>query len=581
MKAPFPYFGKKSTIAPIVWQALGQPKHYIEPFFGSGAVLLNRPNWKSNMVETVNDKDGFLCLAPKSRVLTSDLKWVAIGDCLVGDKLLAFDEFNTGPKFKLGAPSGYRHWRIATVLKTETVMLPSYRLVFSDGTEIICSENHKWLVGKNRGLRWLSTKNWNTTIGRRIQKAWVLKILPVIEKEDTYESGWLGGFADGEGHYHGSAHKGGGSWAVSLHQSRGTIIDYAEKLLQNRKYSLRREHRHKPPYKEMVFLHINGGMAETFRFLMSHRPERLIENLVKGIERKSIYTRKKQYVSVERMEYIGVQEVVALKTDTHTYIAEGLASHNCNVWRSLQFAPDEVARWCDWPINHADLAARKKELIKNETHLLENLITSPEWYDAKLAGYWIWAASCWIGSGLTKIGQIPHISDGGKGVHALGQMPHISNAGMGVQDPYKITIYAWFRKLSERLRGVRVVCGDWTRVCGGNWQDKMGSVGIFFDPPYGDVGRNNNIYHHDDISIAADVMAWCLKRGDKKTYRIILAGYDEHQELLQHGWTSYAWKTVGGYGNQGKGIYSKENRHRETLYFSPNCLAVKKQEGLF
>ena len=42
MKAPFPYFGGKTAVAPVVWAALGQPKHYIEPFFGSGAVLLAR-----------------------------------------------------------------------------------------------------------------------------------------------------------------------------------------------------------------------------------------------------------------------------------------------------------------------------------------------------------------------------------------------------------------------------------------------------------------------------------------------------------------------------------------------------------
>ena len=103
-----------------------------------------------------------------------------------------------------------------------------------------------------------------------------------------------------------------------------------------------------------------------------------------------------------------------------------------NVWRALQFAPDEVARWCDWPVNHADLSARKRELIRNEDRLLENLIASPDWYDPKLAGYWIWAASCWIGSGLTSIGQIPHISGGGKGIHRLGQVPHIGNGGKGI-----------------------------------------------------------------------------------------------------------------------------------------------------
>jgi len=33
LKAPFPYFGEKSSIVGIVWQALGKVKHYIKPFF--------------------------------------------------------------------------------------------------------------------------------------------------------------------------------------------------------------------------------------------------------------------------------------------------------------------------------------------------------------------------------------------------------------------------------------------------------------------------------------------------------------------------------------------------------------------
>ena len=58
---PVTYFGGKSKVAARVWQALGQPKHYIEPFFGSGAVLLARPDYEPSMIETVNDKDGYIC----------------------------------------------------------------------------------------------------------------------------------------------------------------------------------------------------------------------------------------------------------------------------------------------------------------------------------------------------------------------------------------------------------------------------------------------------------------------------------------------------------------------------------------
>ncbi|MCC7515558.1 MAG: DNA adenine methylase, partial [Bacteroidia bacterium] len=163
-----------------------------------------------------------------------------------------------------------------------------------------------------------------------------------------------------------------------------------------------------------------------------------------------------------------------------------------NVWRSLQFDPGEVSKWCDWPVNHADLSARKKELIKNENRLLENLTNNPEWFDAKLAGYWIWAASCWIGDGLTSIGQIPHVGhkgkgvhgigprphvcDTGKGVHGIGQIPHVGHKGKGVHGIGKNNLLYWFKLLSARLRYVRVVCGDWNLVCGGNWQDSLGIV---------------------------------------------------------------------------------------------------------
>ena len=55
----FPYFGGKSKIAHIAWRALGNPRNYIEPFFGSGAVLFMRPSGPGQ-IETVNDMDCFI-----------------------------------------------------------------------------------------------------------------------------------------------------------------------------------------------------------------------------------------------------------------------------------------------------------------------------------------------------------------------------------------------------------------------------------------------------------------------------------------------------------------------------------------
>lgn len=55
LKPLHPYFGGKRRAAEEVWQALGQVDRYIEPFFGSGAVLLGNPNPPKS--ELINDID--------------------------------------------------------------------------------------------------------------------------------------------------------------------------------------------------------------------------------------------------------------------------------------------------------------------------------------------------------------------------------------------------------------------------------------------------------------------------------------------------------------------------------------------
>lgn len=58
LAAPFPYFGGKALACEAVWAALGDPENYVEPFAGSAAMLLGRP--QMGKVETINDADGFV-----------------------------------------------------------------------------------------------------------------------------------------------------------------------------------------------------------------------------------------------------------------------------------------------------------------------------------------------------------------------------------------------------------------------------------------------------------------------------------------------------------------------------------------
>lgn len=59
--APFPWLGGKRLVGALVWERFGDVARYVEPFGGSLAVLLARPeeHLKSH-TETVNDADGLL-----------------------------------------------------------------------------------------------------------------------------------------------------------------------------------------------------------------------------------------------------------------------------------------------------------------------------------------------------------------------------------------------------------------------------------------------------------------------------------------------------------------------------------------
>ena len=59
LAAPFPYFGGKSKVRDEVWRRFGKVDRYVEPFFGSGAVMLANPYWQDTK-EIVNDLNHFI-----------------------------------------------------------------------------------------------------------------------------------------------------------------------------------------------------------------------------------------------------------------------------------------------------------------------------------------------------------------------------------------------------------------------------------------------------------------------------------------------------------------------------------------
>jgi len=264
--------------------------------------------------------------------------------------------------------------------------------------------------------------------------------------------------------------------------------------------------------------------------------------------------------------------------------ADGLVA---NFWRAVSLDAAEVARHVDWPTNEADLIARHSWLVRNAPGLLQRLEADPDYYDAKVAGWWCWGACNWIGSGwcsgtgpwqhdgekLVDARQLPHLGNAGKGVNR--QLPHLGNAGQG-RTHY---IYEWFGALQDRTRGVRVAVGDWQRVVTESVTVRHGLTGVFLDPPY-TKGAMDYAAGGVGGELADKVRAWCAKNGNDKRLRIVLCGHaGEHDELLQAGWHTRAWAARKGYASTDEAV---ENSASETLWCSPHCVPERqKQEALF
>ena len=70
-----------------------------------------------------------------------------------------------------------------------------------------------------------------------------------------------------------------------------------------------------------------------------------------------------------------------------------------NFWRAVTADPDAVAAWADYPTFHADLTARHKWLRAWFAENSAELSNDPHFYCAKVAGWWVWGISLWIGGG--------------------------------------------------------------------------------------------------------------------------------------------------------------------------------------
>lgn len=262
--------------------------------------------------------------------------------------------------------------------------------------------------------------------------------------------------------------------------------------------------------------------------------------------------------------FFGAGAVLLYRPDDHrggreiVNDADGLLA---NVWRALKADPEAVVRHACDPVIEVDMAARQSVLVARRAELAAQLRADPDFYDARLAGWWLHGQSATIGSTWC---------DG----HTGPRLPSLgSNSGVHAQcGPDRL------RWVGQRVRKVKVACGDWARLQGrstlGLVKGGAGHTGVFLDPPYGEGVS----YFAEDGDIAGDVWRWACEVGDDPRLRLAVCGYEDGRDVPD-GWTVYRWdanKRHGGAGfaNRSAKGAGRARARRETIWFSPHCLAA-------
>lgn len=264
-----------------------------------------------------------------------------------------------------------------------------------------------------------------------------------------------------------------------------------------------------------------------------------------------------------------------------------------NFWRAVRAVPQEVAKWAIWVSSESDLHARNACCRMAIDEITPRLEGDPEWYDARLAGYWCYVQCSAIGEAAfakgpwivrdemlvhssTEIGirrSVPCNFD--RGIQRA--IPFHSNQGIFCESN---DVFEWMERLSLRLQGVRILCGNWARAVRPTYTTQHGLTGITLDPPY---VTNYRLYANSD-PLADEVGAWCLEHGSNPQLRIALCCYEDtiKVDLVGAGWDCQSWVSRGGRVTSGG--QSDANRRLERILYSPHCLPLSepiKQMELF
>ena len=271
------------------------------------------------------------CVTPGHKILKSDLTWVDVETLKQGDELLGFEE-EAKPNYRT------RQYTKSTVKNNIPMIKEVFEIKLSNGELLRATEDHPWLVQLGGGRRGDKTGYWVWRTTEQLKEnmcfpknpVYMTKMLDVWEEDNSYESGYIAGFFDGEGCVSQSLRKNRKNNHYNLQicasqnsVSNKDIVDRVNAYLDRLNFSHTNIY-YDPGSVNQLYINIVGGLSERLKFMGMTG---LVKKCKTDLEKLGRITncRKVQVISIESL---GNQVVCGLETSSKTYIVNGYGSHN-------------------------------------------------------------------------------------------------------------------------------------------------------------------------------------------------------------------------------------------------------------
>jgi len=261
------------------------------------------------------------CITPDTPILTADLRHVRADSVRVGDELVGFDEYRDE---KSGQGSGKRRFRTAVVKAVHNVIKPSVEVHTDDGNVTVCSTDHRWLVRTST-----SNVRYSWVTAEDLTEEHELLSIGTWEHDTSWESGYLAGLFDGEGSMQTRA-SGKTCTQMTFHQKPGNGVMEEFRTAMS-KVGLTYTFIPRPPHSTSPCDGIQiSGVGRMMKTVGTLRPLRMWNRSKDIFDGALVHTTSLESTPrVVKVVPVGNREVVAIETSTHTFIANGYLSHNC------------------------------------------------------------------------------------------------------------------------------------------------------------------------------------------------------------------------------------------------------------